>query len=116
MKTEQEIAHKPLDYGVGALVVLVISVGVAAVVYSVNIILFNLFNIPAWIFGPLGVYTIVYSFLAGKDFTYYLVWGTVMFAISIISAFYGIVNPFIVFGVLIIIIAVIGLVAYWRSK
>jgi len=99
-----------------SLVVLVISVGAAAVVYSVPIITFNLFNIPAWIFGPLGVYTIIYSFVAGKDPTYYLVWGTVMFAVAIASALYNILNPFLVLGVLIIVIAIMGLIAYLRGK
>jgi len=115
MKTEQKVSHKPLDYGVGALAVLVISVGVAAIVYTTMIPL-NLFNIPAWIFGPFGVYTLIYSFIAGKDSTYYLVWGTVMFAVALVSAFYGMIDPFIILGVLVIVLAVIGLIAYWRSR
>jgi len=115
MKTEQSASRKPLDYGVGSLVVLVISVGVAAIVYS-TIIPLNLFNIPAWIFGPFGVYTLIYSFVAGKDSTYYLVWGTVMFAVAFASAFYNVINPFIIVGLLAIMLAVIGLVAYWRSR
>jgi len=116
MRTKQNKSFRSLDYGPIALVVLVISVGAAAVVYSVPIIAFNLFNIPAWVFGPLGVYTIVYSFVVGKDPTYYLVWGTVMFAVAIASALYNIIDPFLVFGVLIIVIAVMGLVAYLRGK
>ena len=114
--TEQKTDSRSLDYGAMSLVVLVISVGAAAVVYSVPIITFNLFNIPAWIFGPLGVYTIIYSFVAGKDPTYYLVWGTVMFAVAIASALYNILNPFLVLGVLIIVIAIMGLIAYLRGK
>ena len=113
---KQNKSFRSLDYGSIALVVLVISVGAAAVVYSVPILAFNLFNIPAWIFGPLGVYTIIYSFVAGKDPTYYLVWGTVMFAVAIASALYNILNPFLVLGVLIIVIAVMGLIAYLRGK
>ncbi len=116
MKNEQSTSRKSFEYGVGALVVLVISVGLAAVVYSVPIIAFDLFNVPAWIFGPFGVYTIIYSFAAGKESTYYLVWGTIMFAIAIISAFYSTVNPFIIIGILAIVLAVIGLFAYWRSR
>ncbi|MCJ7559604.1 hypothetical protein MUO79_03165 [Candidatus Bathyarchaeota archaeon] len=116
MKTDQNAYHKPLDYGVGALVVLVISVGLAAIVYSVNMIPFDLFNIPAWIFGPFGVYTLAYSFVARKESTYYLVWGTVMFAVAIIFAFYNVVNPVVILGILAIVIAIIGIVAYQRSK
>ena len=106
---------KTLAYGVGALVVLVVSMGVAAIVYSL-IIPFNLFSIPAWIFGPLGIYTLAYSFVAGKDSTYYLVWGSVMFAVAIIFAFYNVVSPFVILGILAIVIAIIGIVAYQRSK
>jgi hypothetical protein len=115
MKTDQNVSHRPLDYGVGALVVLVVSIGVAAIVYSL-IIPFNLLNIPAWIFGPLGIYTLAYSFVAGKDSTYYLVWGSVMFAVAIISAFYNVISPFVILGILAIVIAIIGIVAYQRSK
>jgi hypothetical protein len=115
MKTDQNVSHKPLDYSVGALVVLVVSIGVAAIVYSL-IIPFNLLNIPAWIFGPLGIYTLAYSFVAGKDSTYYLVWGSVMFAVAIISAFYNVISPFVILGILAIVIAIIGIVAYQRSK
>ncbi len=116
MKNEQSTSRKSLEYGVGALVVLVISVGLAVVVYSAPIIAFDLFNVPAWIFGPFGVYTLIYSLVAGKESTYYLVWGTIMFAVAIISAFYNTVNPFIIIGVLAIVLAVIGLLAYWRSR
>lgn len=117
MLAERNPSSRSLDYGVGALVVLVVSVGFAAIVYSANIgLVFNLFNVPAWIFGPFGVYTIIYSFAARKDMIYYLVWGTVMFAIAFVSAFYGIIEPLIVFGVLLVVIAIIGLVAYTRSK
>ena len=92
MKTDQKASSKSFSYGVGALIVLVISIGVAAIVYSL-LIPFNLFNILAWIFGPLGIYTIIYSAMAGKNSTYYLVWGTVMFTIAFISASYSIVSP-----------------------
>jgi len=115
MKTDQNASRKSLDYGVGALIVLVVSVGVAAIVYSL-LLPFNLFNFPAWIFGPLGIYTFAYSFVAGKDSTYYLVWGSVMFAVAIIFAFYNVVSPFVILGILAIVIAIIGIVAYQRSK
>lgn len=115
MKTEGS-GRRSLGYGVGSLAVLVVSIGVAAVVYSAFLIPFNLLNIPAWIFGPFGLYTIVYAFATGRDSTYYLAWGTIMFAIGLVSALYATVNPIIVFGILLIILAVIGLVAYWRGK
>ena len=113
MKTDQNAPSKSLDYNVGALIVLVVSLGVAAIVYSL-LLPFNLFSIPAWIFGPLGIYTLAYSLIARKDSTYYLVWGSVMFAVAIIFA--NVANPFVILGILAIVIAIIGIVAYQRSK
>ncbi len=116
MQTDQKVPSKPLDYGAGALVVLVASIGVAAIAYSLPLLTFNLFNLPAWIFGPLGIYTLAYSFIARKDSTYYLVWGSIMFAIALISALYTAINPFVILGILAVVIAIIGIVAYQRSK
>jgi hypothetical protein len=112
MKTER----KPLDYGIGALAVVVVSIGVAAIVYSLGLIPLDIINILAWIFGPLGAYTVIYSFVGGKESTYYLVWGAVMVAIGIVSGFYNQVSVFLVFGILIIVLAVIGIIGYWRSR
>lgn len=110
------VERKGFDYNVGALVIFVISVGLAVVVYGMHLIPLDIFNIPAWLLGPLGVYTIIFSFMAGKESTYYLVWGVIMFAIAVASAFYNVVSAFVVLGILLIAIAVIGIVAYWRSK
>lgn len=112
MKTER----KPFDYGVGALAVVVISVGIAAMVYGLGLIPLDMVNILAWIFGPLGIYTIIYSVVGGRDSTYYLVWGAVMIAIGIVTGFYNQVTPVPVFGMLIIVLAVIGVIGYWRSR
>jgi hypothetical protein len=116
MEPDQKAPAKSLDYGAGALVVLVASLGVAAIVYSLPLLAFNIFNLLAWIFGPLGIYTLAYSLIARKDSTYYLVWGSVMFAVAIIFAFYNVVNPVVILGVLAVVIAIIGIVAYQRSK
>jgi ABC-type nickel/cobalt efflux system permease component RcnA len=110
------IKRKTINYDVGALVVLAISIGLAVIVYSVNILSFDVFNIPAWILGPLGVYTIVFSFKARGESTYYLVWGVIMFAIATASAFYNTQNVLAVLGILLIVIAVIAIVAYLRGK
>ena len=115
MEETKTTSQKPFDYGVGALIVLVISVGVAAIVYSV-ILPLNLLNIPAWIFGPLGLYTIAYASIGGKDSTYFAVWGTVMVALALIFGFYDLVNPVVILGVLAILIAIIGIIAYQRSR
>ncbi|MGQ9530891.1 MAG: hypothetical protein ACUVQX_04890 [Candidatus Bathycorpusculaceae bacterium] len=110
------VERKPFDYNVGALIILVISIGLAAVVYGANIIPLDIFNIPAWILGPLGVYTIIFSFMTAKESTYHLVWGVIMFAIAATSAFYNVVSAFVVLGILLIVIAIIGIVAYKGSK
>jgi hypothetical protein len=106
--------HKPMGYGAGALAVFVISIGAAAIVYSMNWVALNLYNIPAWLFGPLGIYTVAYSLVAGTNWAYYLVWGTIMTSVAVISGFY--VQPFLVIGVVLIVLAIIGIIAYWRSK
>jgi hypothetical protein len=115
MEETKNTSRKPFDYGAGALVVLVISVGVAAIVYSV-ILPFDPLNIPAWIFGPLGLYTIAYASIGGKGTTYFVVWGTVMVAVALIFGFYNLVNPIIILGVLAILIAITGIIAYQRSR
>jgi len=107
---------KRFDYGVGALAVLAISVAVAAIVYGVAVLPLVFYNLPAWIFGPLGIYTLIYALVAAGESTYYLVWGAVMVAVAIVSALYNTVSPFLVIGILVIILAVIGVAAYMRSK
>lgn len=107
---------KRFDYGVGALAVIVVSVGVAAIVYGLGILPFDIYNLLAWILGPWGVYTVVYSLAARGESTYYLVWGTVMVAVAVVSTFYNTVSIWLVLGILAIILAVIGLVAYMRGK
>ena len=121
MRTEP----KPFEYGVGALVILAISIGLVIVVYAGGLVKdVNLLSLSTWlvgplgvftfVFGPIGVYTLAYSLVPSKDSTYYLVWGTIMFATAIASVFYSYI--FIVAGILIIVLAVIGLTAYMRSR
>jgi len=111
MKTER----KRFSYGVGALAVLAVSIGVAAIVYSLGLA-FNAYNLLAWIIGPWGVYTVVYSLVASGESTYYLVWGTVMVAVSVVSGFYTVIPALLVLGILLIALAVIGIAAYLRGK
>jgi hypothetical protein len=107
---------RPLAYGVGSLAILVASIGVAVVVYGTSLISFNLLSVPAWIFGPWGVYTIVYAFATSRDFAYYLTWGTIMFVIALASALYAVMNPLVMVGILLIILAIIGVATYWRGR
>jgi hypothetical protein len=115
-RTNMKTESKGLDYNVGAVAVIVISLGVAAIVYGLQLIPFDLINIFAWILGPWGLFTVVYSFTSSKDTTYYLVWGTIMVAIGVIAASYSVMPIFIVLGILVIVLAVIGVLAYWRSR
>ena len=112
MKTEA----KMFSYGVGATAVVAISVGLAAIIYGLGLLHFDLYVLPAWILGPLGVYTAIYSLAAGRESTYYLVWGTVLIAVSFISAFYNITYVLPILGVLVIVLAVIGVITYMRSR
>jgi hypothetical protein len=66
--------------------------------------------------SPLGAYTIIYAFKAGKDAFYYMSWGLIIFAAGIASALYKMVNVIIILGVLLIVLAVMGLAVYWRKK
>jgi hypothetical protein len=109
-------SRRPLGYGVGSLAILVASVGVAVVVYSLSLISFNILNVLAWILGPWGAYTIVYAFATGRDFAYYLTWGTIMFAIALISGLYTVINSLVILGILLIMLAIIGVVTYWRGR
>ena len=107
---------KMFSYSIGASTVVAISIGLAAIIYGLNMLSFNLYVLPAWILGPLGVYTAIYSLAAGRESTYYLVWGIVMLAVAFLSAFYNVTYVLPVLGVLVIILAVIGVIAYMRGK
>lgn len=113
---EDKTHNKSFNYSIGALAILAISIGFLIAIYGGGIIYFDPFNLPAWIFGPLGIYTIIYSLIVKKDMLYYSIWGIIMFSIAIASALYNIVNIFIVFGILLIVIAIVGLIAYLRRK
>jgi uncharacterized membrane protein HdeD (DUF308 family) len=114
MKTTPQRSR--FSYGVGTLAIIVISIGVAAIVYATHVLPFNGYNLVAWFIGPWGVYTVIYSFAVSGDTTYYLVWGTVMVALGIIAGFYNFISPVVVLGVLLIALAVIGLATYMKGR
>jgi hypothetical protein len=107
---------KHFSYGVGAIAVLAISLALALIMYGLALVPYDFFNLLAWIFGPWGVYTVAYSLIAGRESTYYLVGGAVMVAIAIFGGFYSIVPWFLVLGMLVIVLAVIGVIAYMKGK
>ena len=107
--------RRNFNYGVGALITITISIGSAAIAYGGGFIIFDLFNLPAWILGPLGVYTLIFAFISREVF-YHLAWGIVFLAITVVSAFYRLVNIIVVIGILLIALGVISSLAYLRSQ
>ena len=91
-----------------------VSIAVALIIYGTGLISLNLWHILAWLFGPLGVYTVIYALIKSREPTYHLVWGAV--TISIASITYNVLNPIVVLGSLILVIVVIGLLGYWRGR
>ena len=112
MKTEA----RRFGYGVGAIAVLAISLAVALICYGLALLPYDFFNLLGWIFGPLGISTVIYSFSAGNQSTYYLIWGAIMTAVGVVGGFYSIVPWFLVVGILVIVLAVIGVIAYMKGK
>lgn len=107
---------KRFSYGVGALVTFIISLGTAAIIYGSGIIAFDPIGLIAWVLSLLGAYTIIYALRMREDTFYYASWGLIMFAIGLASALYRVMSPLIIFGLLLIVLAIIGLIAYWRKK
>jgi hypothetical protein len=111
-----KVKPKKFSYGAGAFAVLIISLGVAILFYGGGLLTFEPLGLVAWLLSPLGAYTIIYAFKAGKDAFYYMSWGLIIFAAGIASALYKMVNVIIILGVLLIVLAVMGLAVYWRKK
>ncbi|MEM1561965.1 MAG: hypothetical protein QXJ19_03455 [Candidatus Bathyarchaeia archaeon] len=109
------VKYRELDYGVGAFIVFAISLGLAAIVYGGGFLAFNLLNLVAWIIIPLGAYTVAYALRVRKDYLYYMSWGLIMLISGLSFALYKLMNVIVLIGLLLIILAVSGLLAYWRS-
>ena len=93
-----------------------VSIAVALIIYGIGLIPLNLWHILAWLFGPLGVYTVIYALIKSREPTYHLVWGAVTISIAIASITYNVLNPIVVLGSLILVIVIIGLLGYWRGR
>jgi len=106
----------PTSYGEGALACIAISIAVALIIYGIGLIPLNLWHILAWLFGPLGVYTVIYALIKSREPTYHLVWGAITISIAIASITYNVLNPIVVLGSLILVIVIIGLLGYWRGR
>ncbi len=104
------------NYGAGALVVLFISLGGAMVVYPLNLFAFSWVHLLILIFAPLGIFTCLFAVFAGRDLVYFLVYGLIMVLIGFLPVTSPFVDPMILIGVVVIVLAVIGIIAYWRKK
>ena len=97
-----------------------VSIAVAFIIYGIGLIPLNLWHILAWLFGPFGVYTVIYALIKSREPTYHLVWGAITISIAIASITYNILNnilnPIVVLGSLILVIVIIGLLGYWRGR
>jgi hypothetical protein len=103
-----------LSYDVGALITMIISVGVAIVAYGGGYLPYDIYNLPAWILGPLGLYSLVYALVSNEGF-YYSVWGMILIAFAAISALYRLVNVAVVVGLLLVVVGVTAAIAYMRE-
>ncbi|MEM2820335.1 MAG: hypothetical protein QXF31_04080 [Candidatus Bathyarchaeia archaeon] len=112
----RHVKSRGQGYGIGALIVFAISIGFAAILYGGGILIFEPLNLVAWALGPLGAYTVLYALRVRGDSLYYLSWGLIMLTVGLASALYNVVNVIVLFGLLIIALAVIGLLAYWRRR
>lgn len=112
----RSVKSERLNYGVGALLVSAISLGVAAVVYGGGFIEFDPLNLAACIVSPLGVYTIIYALRERRDRLYYLSWGLIMFIIGLSFALHRLVNVIMLFGLLLILLAAVVMLGYWRRR
>lgn len=105
-----------IRYGVGALATLAISFGVALIVHGGGFIEFDMAYSLSWIFGPLGAYTLVYGVFSQTDSLFYSIWGVIMLGVAVSSAFYKLINPLVVLGILVIIVVILGIVTRGRVR
>lgn len=99
-------------YNVGAVITLTFSLGIAAIVYGGGFLPFNLLTLIMWLSGPFGVYTLIYAVVSKEANRYF--WSMIYLAIAAVPLFYDAVSPIVVLGVLLISLAIIGSLAYFK--
>ncbi len=105
-----------MAYGTYALAILALSIGIMVIVYGLGLLPFNPIHILGWLFGPLGAYTVIYAIATKRDPLYYIIWGTILLAIAMMSTLYELVNPLVILGVTILILVVAALLSRKREK
>ncbi len=103
------------NYDIGAIIIAVISFGFAIIVYGAGLVPYDLFNLPAWILGPLGVYSLIYAAVASRETFYYFAWGMILLVAAALSALYRLVNVAVVIGIFLVAIGVVAAIAYMRE-
>lgn len=102
------MSRRRTGYGGYALAVLLVSIGVDGILVSTGYVnLLILLSVPLL---SLGLYTIVFSTIAG-DWRYYLVWGLVLLSVGaslMLTLITG--NPVLNFSIALIIMVIAGVI------
>lgn len=101
-------------YSIGAAIIVVLSLGFATILYGIGFLPFDFLGLIAWALGPLGLFTIITAFTVTEETAFYLSWGSILLAIALASLLYPLINVVVIFGGLLVVLAVISLVAHLR--
>lgn len=101
-------------YTIGAAITVVLSLGFATILYGTGFLPFDFLALLAWALGPLGLLTIITAFTGAQETAFYLSWGSILIAIALASLLYPLINVIVIFGGLLVALAVISLLAHLR--
>ena len=103
------------NYDIGALIIETISLGFAIIAYGGGLVPYDLFNLPAWILGPLGMYSLIYVLTNKKTF-YHFAWTMILLTAAVVSALYRLVNVAVVIGIFLVAIGAVAAMVYFRNS
>ena len=101
-------------YTIGGAIIVVLSLGFATILYGIGFLPFNFLALIAWALGPLGLFTIITAFTGTQETAFYLSWGSILIAIALAALLYPLINVIVIFGGLLVALAVISLIAHLR--
>jgi hypothetical protein len=101
-------------YTIGAAILVVLSLGFATILYGIGFLPFDFLALIAWALGPLGLFTVITAFREEQDTAFYLSWGSILLALALASLLYPLINVVVIFGGLLVTLAVISLGAHLR--
>ena len=99
-------------YRIGSAIIVVLSLGFATIIYGIGFLPFDFLALIAWALGPLGLFTVITAFTEEKDTAFYLSWGSILLALALASLVYSLINVVVIFGGLLVTLAIISLVAH----